>query len=120
MPRKKLPDESEEKRRFLDYYSEGKTSIKAATQAIGIPFSRVYRWKKQDPTFMDELESIEQMFADEVLFQLRLAAASITNKASVTAAIFLTKGKRPEYKDRTNTVKVSGELSLKDKCKGGK
>jgi len=120
MTKKIIDPETEEKRRFLDQYSEGKTSIKLAAQAIGIPFSRVYRWKKQDSAFMDELESIEQMFADEVLFQLRQAAASITNKASVTAAIFLTKGKRPEYKDRTNTVKVSGELSLKDKCKGGK
>lgn len=116
-----LKEEKALKQKFLDHYADVKTSIAKAAKDVDLSFQQVYSWKKKDLEFAENLELIEMMVADEIGAAIKELALSVSSKdatkAAVTAAIYYHKGKKPEFRDNARQVQVSGELSLKEKCK---
>ena len=92
-------------------------SIAQAAKNSGVTFQQVYAWKKKDPDFAEQLELIEMMIADEIGTRIKERALMLEDKKDATLAIYFHKGKRPEFRDNARQVVISGELSLKDKCK---
>jgi hypothetical protein len=106
---------------FLEAFAVSGT-VRDACSAIGIDHARVYEWLREDhpaydPAFAPSFALAKEAAADAIEASLRAQALRGRTAWDTTAAIFLLKGYRPQFRDtyqvnvRQESVSISMDLS---------
>lgn len=110
--RKKRSDEKD--RRFLAALSEGHSIAKSAEMA-GYSHRSVYEYRDQDEEFAQAWEAAYERGTDNLEDAMFQKAMRMDDGPSVTAGIFMLKGRRPEkYAERQISENVNKNYNISD------
>jgi hypothetical protein len=91
----------QEKGRFIKRLVLTGGNVSKAAKAAGISRTAAYSHRNDDESFAAAWDEAIENGVDDLLQKLRTYALKMDGNASVRAAEFLIKAKRPEYRERT-------------------